>query len=285
MGGRASSSPKPSAWFSTADRLLRTRVLTAVVVVAVLLAALLWLPPVLFRFLVGGVVLAAAHEWARLCGLVSVGAVAYAGALVVAWGGLLTVPSLHLPLLLLSAVFWAVAVPLWLRRGFLPGPRGVLLATGAIVLLPAGVAMASLQPVQLLVLIGLSAVADTAAYFAGRAWGRRKLAPAISPGKTWEGVAGGAAGCLIYATICAMLVPEFQGRIHGAGWVFLLSGAVLLCAASVLGDLLESALKRRAGAKDSGRLLPGHGGALDRIDSATAALPAGLLLLLAGGLA
>lgn len=254
-------------------------------VVAVLLAAILILPPPQFRWVVAAIVAAAAHEFGRLAGLAPSGAAAYAAVVLAIWAGLLTVPALLVPALVLSALFWGIAAPLWLRRGFVPGPRNLLLAAGVLVLLPAGLAMAALRPVELLPLIGLSAVADTAAYFAGRAWGRHKLAPSISPGKTWEGVAGGAVGTLIYATICAMWVPELQGRIQGAGWALLLAGASLLCAASILGDLFESALKRRAGAKDSGRLLPGHGGVLDRIDSATAALPVGLLLLVAGGLA
>lgn len=263
--------------------MLRTRVLTAVVVVAALLAALFLLPAWAFRIVVGIILVLAAQEWGRLAGLGQGAALGYSAVLLAAWLALQLEATTVPVVLVVAACFWAIAAPAWMSRGFLPGPRGLLLAAGVLVLVPAAVAMATLGSRLLLVLIGLSAVADTAAYFAGRAWGRRKLAPAISPGKTWEGVAGGAVGTMFYATICVMLVPEFQGRIQGAGWALLLAGVLVLCAASVLGDLLESALKRRAGAKDSGRLLPGHGGVLDRIDSATAALPVGLLLLGAGG--
>jgi len=132
-------------------------------------------------------------------------------------------------------------------------------------------------------MLGLVWISDTAAYLVGSAVGKHKLAPSISPGKTWEGVGGAAVGGLIYAIICALLDPGLQARVQGAVWVPYLGGAVLLCTVSVLGDLFESALKRQAGAKDSGRLLPGHGGVLDRIDSATATLPVALLLLQAIG--
>lgn len=260
--------------------MLRTRVITAAVVLAALLAALFFLQPDQFGALVGAIVLLAGHEWARLSGIRrELPCVLYAVACGLLFFGLVRSPGLVDSALWVSAVFWAVVAPFWMSRGFLPGPGGLLPVAGLVVLVPAGVAMATLPAALLLVLIGLTAIADTAAYFFGRAFGRRKLAPAISPGKTLEGAAGGVFACLIYATICAMLLPVFQSRINGTGWLLYLGATVLLCVASILGDLFESALKRRAGAKDSGRLLPGHGGILDRIDSATAALPVGLLML------
>ncbi|KPK06008.1 MAG: phosphatidate cytidylyltransferase, partial [Betaproteobacteria bacterium SG8_39] len=122
-------------------------------------------------------------------------------------------------------------------------------------------------------------IADSAAYFAGRRLGRHKLAPAISPGKTWEGVVGGLAGVQVYAIICASTIPALASRLEGgAAWLLYLSGGGLLCAVSIVGDLFESAVKRQASVKDSGTLLPGHGGVLDRIDSALAVLPVVALL-------
>jgi len=116
-------------------------------------------------------------------------------------------------------------------------------------------------------------VADTAAYFIGRAWGRRKLAPAISPSKTWEGAWGGIAGAVAYAIIGGTF-------LSGVGaWPVYAVVAVVLAAISIVGDLFESAAKRQAGVKDSGALLPGHGGILDRVDSAAAVLPIAALLL------
>ena len=162
---------------------------------------------------------------------------------------------------------------------------GVGMVVGLAVLIPAGLAMSVLPPRQLLMVLGLIWISDTAAYLAGRAFGRRKLAPSISPGKTWEGVAGGAIGCLIYAIIWATFDADLRARVQGIVWLPFLAGTLLLCALGVVGDLFESSLKRQAGAKDSGKLLPGHGGVLDRIDSATATLPVALLLMLAMGAA
>jgi len=120
---------------------------------------------------------------------------------------------------------------------------------------------------------------DTAALYAGTLWGRHKLCPAISPGKTWEGVAGGLLGVQVYAIICAFLIPALESRLEGGvQWLLYLGGMGLLCAASIVGDLFESAMKRQASVKDSGTLLPGHGGMLDRIDSAVAALPVAALI-------
>jgi phosphatidate cytidylyltransferase len=131
--------------------------------------------------------------------------------------------------------------------------------------------MSALRPLEVLLVLVLVWIADTAAYFMGRAWGRRKLAPSISPGKSWEGAIGGVGGAAAYAIICANF-------IQGIAWPAFLAAAVLLAMVSIVGDLFESAAKRQAGVKDSGTLLPGHGGILDRIDSATAVLPLAALL-------
>lgn len=255
------------------------RILTALVLLAAFLAALLLLDQRWFAVLVGAVVALGANEWARLTGWRGRMTHAYAAACVLAWYAFLQLPAMVDALLLVALLFWIVAVPYWLVRGWRASPPALAALAGLAVLVPAGVAMAVLPRGELLTLLGLVWIADSAAYFAGRAFGRRKLAPSISPGKTWEGVAGAAAGCLIYAIICAMSVPSLRAQIQGAVWVPYLLGAGFLCAVSVAGDLFESAVKRQAGAKDSGALLPGHGGVLDRIDAITAALPLGALLL------
>lgn len=172
----------------------------------------------------------------------------------------------------MAAVFWLLVAPLWLARGMNVDRADGLLLAGFIVVLPAALAMIWLDARRLLVVLVLVWVADSAAYFVGRAWGRHKLAPAISPGKTWEGAAGGVAGALVYAIICKRFFDE-------VGWAAYLAAAALLALLSIVGDLFESAAKRRAGVKDSGALLPGHGGILDRIDSATAVLPLAALLM------
>ena len=175
--------------------------------------------------------------------------------------------------IVVAAIFWIVAVPLWLARGVATQHRPALIAAGVVVLIPAGYALAVLEPRQVLAALILVWVADTAAYFVGRKWGRRRLAPSISPGKTWEGAWGGLAAAVAYAIICGTFL------LGAVGWFALAVAAALLTAISIVGDLFESAAKRQAGVKDSGALLPGHGGIMDRIDSATAVLPVAALLL------
>jgi len=264
--------------------LLVTRLLTAVVLLGAFVAATLLLERAAFSALVVVVVGLAAHEWGRLCRMPERAALAYGMGMAMAFV-LLVWPlfpvSVSMPvagaIFAVASVFWLVAVPLWLHRGL--GNGRLLAAAGAMVVLPAALAMVALSGPQLLLVLALVWIVDSAAYLTGSAIGRRKLAPAISPGKTWEGAGGALAGALAYAIACAMLVPQLNQTVRGVAWLPYLGGAALLCAVSILGDLLESALKRHASVKDSGTLLPGHGGVLDRIDSATAALPVAVLML------
>ena len=223
----------------------------------------------------------AAYEWARSCRLGPLAAVAYAAAIALAIAALAwTLPAGgKAAVYAAAAVFWLIVVPAWLAHRVAARNRWRLAAAGTAVLVPAGVAAASLDSIQLLAVLGLVWSADSAAYFAGRAFGRHPLAPAISPAKTWEGVAGALLAALAYAIICAALVLPSGARVPGVGWLGFLAGAAFLCGVSILGDLFESALKRQASVKDSGTLLPGHGGILDRIDSATSTLPLAALLL------
>jgi len=264
------------------DGLLR-RVLTAAALLAVFLGALLLLDRQLFGTLVAAVLVLAGVEWGRLAGLGTRAALALGAAvgllgLVAAWAPDPS-PALRAALLAAGTVLWLVAIPAWLRAGVGRSGGLGLAAAGVVVLTLAAFAALSLPPTRLLMVLGLIWVADTAAYFAGSAFGRRRLAPTISPGKTWEGVAGAAVGCVIYAIICALPGAPLGPYVRGATWPLYLAGAALLCGVSIVGDLFESALKRRAGAKDSGSLLPGHGGVLDRIDSAMSTLPIAALLL------
>ncbi|HKA39653.1 MAG TPA: phosphatidate cytidylyltransferase, partial [Burkholderiales bacterium] len=156
-----------------------------------------------------------------------------------------------------------------------PYVRGL---AGWAVLVPAWLALLRLQaqPAVLLALLGIVWVADSSAYLAGKTWGKHSLAPSISPAKTWEGVVGAAVGVAVYYVLVGYLAPEWRWWRSWSGAV-LVSGVVVLC---VVGDLFESWIKRLAGAKDSGSLLPGHGGILDRIDSVTSSMPFAALLLL-----
>ena len=256
-----------------------TRVLTAAILLAAFIAAVFWLPHDLFAILISAVIGLAGYEWARLGNVgrwPAIGWAAFCAALCFAFS---QIPGSTIWVCGLAAVFWIFLAPYCLARGFRPAPGGAGPYVCLLVLVPAGLATIDMPNEQLLMILGLTWVADTGAYLAGRAFGRRKLAPAISPGKTWEGVAGGAVCTIIYAIIWALLDPALRLHVRGALWIVFLAGTILLFALSIVGDLFESALKRGAGAKDSGRLLPGHGGVLDRIDSATAALPVALLLL------
>jgi len=185
-----------------------------------------------------------------------------------------------------ASLFWIVVVPLWLWRSWLPRARWLAALTGLLVLVPTWLALVGLHkfgPSLLLLLMSVAWISDSAAYFSGRQFGRHKLAPSISPGKTWEGVLGAVFAVSLYAALWAFVWPAyfphvFQSTRFGALWMLVFLW--LLTAIGIYGDLFESALKRQAGVKDSGVLLPGHGGVLDRIDALTSVLPVAALVYL-----
>jgi len=264
---------------------LKQRVVTAIILAVLFLAALFLLPEPGWSILVLGVVTVAASEWSRLAGLAKRGAMLYWGLTLVLMAGLLCAElenfarPLHLTFYTLSALLWLLLVPLWLVRGWqLRNPLGMALL-GWAVLIPTGLAMVDLRassPWLLLGVMTLVWMADIAAYFSGRKFGKHKLAPAISPGKTWEGVAGAVLGVSIYV----VLVVWGSGLSAKYALPVAVAMSWLWVALSVAGDLFESAIKRQAGVKDSGTLLPGHGGLLDRIDALTSTLPLAALVLL-----
>ncbi len=255
--------------------MLRARIVTALFLVAGFLAVLFLLPPVAAGFVFALIAALGGWEWAGLMRAGARGRIAYA-VLVFALCLLFWSSPTQGFLLLwgLSAVFWLLFAPLWLKQGWSASCATV----GLVILLPTWAALVSLHgrsAVLLLAVMALVWVADIAAYFAGRAFGRHKLAPSISPGKTWEGVAGAVGGVLVYGFAVAPFLPVVRDvdRLTLAGCL------LLLTALSIFGDLFESLAKRQAGAKDSSQLLPGHGGILDRIDSQTSTLPLVALLL------
>ncbi|WP_295390821.1 phosphatidate cytidylyltransferase [uncultured Thiodictyon sp.] len=267
---------------------LRQRTLTAFILGPLVLGAVLWLPAPGFALFMALVVLIGAWEWAALSGVEARAArAAYVVLVAVGLGVLWLQPQWRPWLVAAGAAWWVIQTVLLARVQHIesrPGLDAVGAATGLLVLGVAWAALIELRaavaagPVLVLFLLLLIWFADSAAYFAGRRWGRTKLAPALSPGKTREGVYGALALAGVGGVLLgAVLAP-------GAGGLLL---AVLVCvltvAMSVVGDLYESLLKRRRGVKDSGQLLPGHGGFLDRIDSLTAAAPLfmlGITLLL-----
>ncbi len=268
--------------------MLKTRILTAMVLAPLVLAALFLLPPRGFGVAMLGVTVAAAREWSRLAGFAARTQALFLGGILIMGACLLFLPALGfgrgwpsavvLAACGASALFWLVVAPFWVKLRWPTAGRWTMIAVGWVVLAGAWVALVELQarsPWLVLAAMAIVWVADTAAYFSGRAFGRRKLAPQISPGKTWEGVYGGLAAVAIYA-LC--LVPfardaGFASAVGALAVAVWLAFALLLTGISVIGDLFESLQKRHAGVKDSGTLLPGHGGVLDRTDALLAAIP------------
>ncbi len=267
--------------------MLKTRVLTAAVLLAVLLSALFLLSGngwIAFCALLLGI---AAWEWGALAGLAATGRPIYTAFVI----GLFVLPEVlevsradgsYVPIWIYcaAALFWIILVPLWMWRRPRMDGRALLLTAGAIALVPAFAAAVDLRSVRPSLLVAVLAtvwISDSAAYLVGRRFGKRKLAPFISPGKTWEGVAGALAAVALYALAWASLsgpagLPLGPGRAQ-LGPVWILPVLLGLAVAGMIGDLLESLIKRQAGVKDSGALLPGHGGVLDRIDAPLAMLP------------
>ena len=270
--------------------MLAQRIITAVILLAIIVGAL-WAGTVAFAGLAAVAMGAAAYEWLHLAGhqplAGTLGAVGLAAALFAAdfYGVVDADDVLHLAALAIGIWLALVVVLVQAQRNSVRIPR--LASTVLCIVLLCAAWMSALQLVRLGVTQLVSAlaivwIADTAAYFAGRAWGRRKLAAKISPGKTWAGVVGAIVVVLALALAAAFLWPEIPlfstlllQRLSPPVALLLLAGLVAL---SIVGDLFESLLKRQAGAKDSSRLLPGHGGVLDRIDALLPLLPAAFLL-------
>lgn len=271
--------------------MLKTRVITALVLMALLLPSIFLLPQAGWALLVAAFIGIAAWEWGallkwsenarRLLGVAT--AMLCAGLAVFdpeAIGATSTfAPGQPWVLLLYacSGVFWCLLMPFWLQAQWGLGRVSGLLV-GAVVLLPTWLAMVQLRvlgPWILLAIFAIVWVADIAAYFSGRAFGKHKLAPTISPGKTREGAYGALVGVLLYG----LAVRFGLGLENPALWVWVVM-LLFITGISIVGDLYESLLKRKAGIKDSSNVLPGHGGVLDRIDSLTSTLPVVALLLL-----
>ena len=264
---------------------VRTRLITAFVLVAILLAVLLWFPPAATVGVLTLAILAGAWEWSAFVRPDSMAirfafVLLIAIALPIAWRCTPTQESLLL-VLGASTLWWLLALAWILAAPTRVNAWSAGLA-GVLALVPAWLALMRLRYVLqggewTVFVLALVWLADTSAFFIGRRFGRVKLAPRVSPGKTWEGVLAGMASAALVGALGARL-------FHWPSPAFI-ALCLAVVAVSIVGDLTESMLKRHVGIKDSGYLIPGHGGVLDRIDSVLAAAPVFLLALMCGGVA
>jgi len=268
---------------------LKTRIITALIMAPIAVGGVFFLPPVGFAIFTAALIALGAWEWANMAGLTAQSArVGYSVAVLLLLAALYTITA--------HSVLW-LAVLWWLAGLGLVAyyPKGsahwglvpVRAAMGLLVLVPAWVGLNYLRSGELrfgltdnnllliLYVFVLVWVADVGAYFSGRKFGKAKLAPRVSPGKSWAGVWGGLAAVAVFAWAVSQTLGAEAGQS-----VALIIISVVTAAVSVLGDLFESMLKRFRGIKDSSRLLPGHGGIMDRIDSLTAAIPIFTLLVI-----
>ncbi|MET0382160.1 MAG: phosphatidate cytidylyltransferase [Burkholderiaceae bacterium] len=271
--------------------MLLERTLTALALLALLIPPVVSRHPIWFEALTALMIGAAGWEWGKLCGLGRASSLGSGAALFATCLAVGPVYGIEIP-----AAAWLGVTAAWIAcavvglrvgpEGFSKSNRVARFVAGWALIGAAWAALAASRERGLAYLASVCALvwlADIAAYFVGRAIGRRKLAPTISPGKSWEGAIGGGAAVLLLAAIVAGGAAHPHGNLFWRlrtdfGWAGLLLGCAALVALAIAGDLLESLVKRAAGAKDSSRLLPGHGGMLDRIDALLPVLPAALAL-------
>jgi phosphatidate cytidylyltransferase len=266
--------------------MLKHRVITALVLIPLVLAGIFYLPPLGFACVSAIIFLMAAWEWAGLMGWVTIPKrCLYLLMLFLFLALLLCIPHARDIILMAAVLSWLAMLywvlrptqfsRVWARSTLLRAALGLWLlgsswyGLNTIQHQPAG-------PYYVLFLLLFIWAADTGAYFVGRRWGKHKLAPTISPGKTWEGMLGGS----LVSLLVALLGGWFFYAAPGHAYICFVILAVLISVVSVLGDLSESLIKRQAGVKDSGSLLPGHGGLLDRLDSLISTTPFFALWLL-----
>lgn len=256
--------------------MLRKRIVTAIFLIPLTLVVLIYLPPVSFFILTGFITLCAAWEWTNLMEIKNASNRFIYVVLMVFMLLLATLISIS-SILFLTLIWWLLASLCilfypqgsdWWKRGFFW--RGLM---GMMVLVPCWVAINFIRYREmgittLVFLLVLVCGADSVAYFIGRKWGKHRLIPSVSPGKSWEGLAG----ALVYAVVITC-ITLWAFHVPGQLTIYIILLSLVTVIFSVIGDLFESMLKRQAGLKDSSNLLPGHGGLLDRMDSLTAALP------------
>ncbi|MCB1949506.1 phosphatidate cytidylyltransferase [Nitrosomonas sp.] len=267
--------------------MLKARILTALIVLPLFLSALIYLQDIFWATLILILTVIGAREWCYLARFSVRNTVIFMVLTTLLGGELLFLlseaveASPYAPTAIwiyaLSTLFWTGYVPWTLKKTAITNNTVILMVIGWLVLLPTALALYQLRAIDPLLLLGFMGtiwVSDTAAYFTGRAFGKHRLAYHISPGKTWEGVAGAMFAVMIYGFVWLYVFAE------GAYLLSLVPLLIVLAILGIIGDLFESLVKRQAGVKDSGKILPGHGGILDRIDALTPSLPFAILAIL-----
>ncbi|MEE9580039.1 MAG: phosphatidate cytidylyltransferase [Nitrosomonadaceae bacterium] len=267
--------------------MLKARILTVICVLPLFLTALFYLSSIFWMTLLLALAVIGSWEWSRLAKFSLSGSIFYLVLTALIGGELLFILSravltnpyttVFLWLYAATLVFWILGAPSLLKLNLPIRDPALLVLTGWLLLLPTCLALYQLRAIDPLLLLGFMTVvwvSDTAAYFVGRALGRHKFAPNISPGKTWEGVAGALIAVSIYALTWGYLAGEKTQTM------LLVPLLLVLVVLGIIGDLFESLMKRQAGVKNSGDILPGHGGILDRIDALTSTLPVAILAVL-----
>lgn len=280
--------------------MLKQRIITALLLLPIVIWMVLGLSHTLFAVVVSGVLLLGAWEWSRIAGIhqttARISYCLFAALLIASVSWLLHVDTqLLLPVLISSGAWWLISFAWVMRFNHSPMSPAASVSMqkidisaaliGIVILAGTFVGLIGLHgnyaqgPEMVLILLFLIWIADSAAYFTGRKYGKHKLAIHVSPGKSWEGVAGA-----VVAICIAVLAVSFILKLNLRQQLWFLIICLTTVIFSILGDLTESMFKRRAGIKDSGQILPGHGGIMDRIDSLTAAAPIFLLGLMLTGL-
>lgn len=267
--------------------MLKDRILTAIIILPLFLTGLLYLTPIFWAALLLILTVIGSREWSRLAQFSVKNTIFFMLFTALLGGELLLLlseatkisaySSDFIWIYSLSFVFWVTIAPLFLRQSQPLKNTAILMLMGWLLLLPTCLALYQLRAINPHLLLGLMGtiwISDTAAYFTGRAFGKHKLAENISPKKTWEGVIGALVAVLLYALIWRQFTTEYSLT------VILIPLLMFMTVLGVIGDLFESLMKRHAGVKDSGTILPGHGGILDRIDALTSTLPIAALALL-----
>jgi phosphatidate cytidylyltransferase len=263
--------------------MLRTRIITALVLIAGFVPALFKLPNTYWALAMLVISLFALYEWASMIKLSTVQAKLYVA--IALLSGLIIVPMIErygfhlfffksLTIFFITTLFWLFVVPFWMAKKWVVRNKLLMAIVGLMLMIPLWLALIcskGADPWLLLCLLATIWIADSAAYFAGKNFGKNKLAPSISPGKTWEGVLGALIAVTIFGAILYLGFNISTLAIFPALWIITGFG--------VIGDLFESMIKRQANIKDSGDLLPGHGGILDRIDGIIPSLPIAILMI------